>query len=210
MLPKTHKLRTDVVKLIDIINLNIKELRNAKRDVQVLLDQEVILKDDSLLDYVTERLDKVQFINRQITEYDKYKRIEHEHPRKCSSSERHYSRDLSYSLFHRSLSHVCKVIDLDFLEYRKRDDGELSPVLIYDVKQVGRINLQKEASRKRFVPAMTIYKKIADACKIPFWMVGYTQMMDEFEVNVIESIEPFECKTFMYSAEEYKKIIESL
>jgi hypothetical protein len=208
MLPNNHIRRKSIAELRDKIDELIIGLKEAKQKTTVLLEQEVLQKDDVLLNYVFAEIEKSDYVLKSINDYNRYKLIELSHSLQAKTAERTYRRDLAYSLFHRSFSSECQVIDLDFLEVRKQN-GIYKPVLIYDVK-MGQNLLKNIDQRRNRLLSMKVYSGIANQLNIPFWLVGYEPTLKYLDIYDIKNVIPLEYKLMRKTPLEYKGLIEAL
>ena len=208
MLPNNHLKRKGIAELRDKIDELIIGLKNAKQKTTLLLDQDILQKDEVLLNYVNTEIERCDFILKSIHDYDRYKLIESVHSLQAKTAERTYRRDLGYSLFHRSFSSDCQVIDLDFLEVRKQK-GTYKPVLIYDVK-MGQNLLHDIDKRRNRLLSMKVYSGIAEQLDIPFWLVGYESTLKYLDIYDIESVVPLKYNLMRKTPIEYKQLIEAL
>ena len=143
-------------------------------------------------------ISKTEYLKRCEDAYDNYAKIEQTYPRQCAP-ERWYFRDISFSLWHRSLSQKCYTIDLDFIEMRNQ-----TPTMLYDIKS-GKFNI--DTPRKDYLKT---YKMVADAIDIPFCVVKHNDDMTRFEVYHIEDISPnLKYNKEVFNESEMRNFIES-
>lgn len=208
MLPNNHLNRKSIAELRDKIDELILGLKSAKQRTIILLDQEVLQKDETVLNYVISEIERCDYLLKSINDYDRYKLIESIHNLKAKTAERTYRRDLAYSLFHRSFSPDCQVIDLDFLEVRKHN-SIYEPKLLCDVK-IGSNLLRNIEQRRNRILSMKVYSSIAEQLEIPFWIVGYEPTLKYLDIYDITKVMPLEYNLMRKTPSDYKRIIEAL
>lgn len=211
MIPKKHRSRNEIITLQNHITQVIKEMKAFSSILDFTLHQTFLnRRDDALIKFVDDRVAYAKYLTRCISAFDNYQYIEAVYPAHSFTPERTHFRDISFSLWHRSLNKKCYALDLDFLEMRK-EDGVWKPKMIYDVKRgVFDINRLKEWNND-YLNHLTVYKSFADVLDIPFAVISYSPDMSSFTMYSIDSAPPeLEYRTTSMKEPAMRSFIESL
>ena len=212
MLRNEHADRKDLINLKKNINKKIELLKKAKKDIDLLLNQEVLTTDIDILKFIETLLGDARYLIGCLDDYQTYQEIERKHPPQAFTKERTYKRDLCLSVFHRSMNRQCHVFDLDLSEVRKIN-GNLIPVLLIDAKK--NLNLEKFIKfRESYFTSLRVYHMVAQKLGVPFWIVGYFPPKMNIIVYKIIGISKdttdLDFKKEEMTAEQFKQVIEKL
>ena len=211
MIPNTHSARNGIITLHNKIAQVIKELKAFSSLLDDTIHQSFLdPRDETLIEFIERRVQYAEYLTRCISAYNTYQHIEQKYPIKSYTPERTHFRDISFSLWHRSLDRKCYTLDLDFLEMRK-EDGVWKPKMIYDVKH-GSFDIDRlKEWNNDYLSHLTAYKSFADALNIPFAVISYNSDMSNFTVYSIDSAPPnLEYQTARLTEPAMRSFIESL
>jgi len=211
MIPDTHDARNGIITLQNKIGRIIKELKAFSSLLDDTVHQTFLdPRDENLIEFVEGRVQYAEYLTRCISAYDTYQHIGQEYQIKSYTPERTYFRDISFSLWHRSLDRKCYTLDLDFLEMRK-EDGVWKPKMIYDVKR-GSFDISRlKEWNNDYLSHLTAYKSFADALDIPFAVISYKSDMSFFDMHTISNAPPnLEYQTVHLKEPAMRAFIESM
>jgi len=211
MIPATHRSRDEIIALQNNIGQVIKEMKAFSSLLDSTLHQSFLnRRDDALLKFVEDRIAYAKYLTRCISAFDNYQSIECAYPAKSFTPERTHFRDISFSLWHRSLDPKCYTLDLDFLEMRK-EDGVWNPKMVYDIKR-GTFDIDRLKDwNNDYLSHLTAYKSFADALNIPFAVIAYKPDLSRFTAYHIDEAPPnLEYRTVNLDESAMRSFIESL
>lgn len=114
-------------------------------------------------------------------------------------------RDLTYSKFHRTFGYQCYAMNLDWIEYRRKD-GTYKIVAIIEDKD-DRANVGQWMSKKS-----DVFLQIADALNVPAYLVLHNcneETANTPEVWKFRVINLKQKKEKIFNKDEYRKFIET-
>lgn len=117
--------------------------------------------------------------------------------------ERHNTRDLSYSNWHRTLPDFCYMIDLDSIEWRSnRGIVAFVEVALRDEKQT----IDQQLETKTF--EITILTELSQKLAVPSYIVFYNESLTTFNIYLVKDQQ---CKHLATSGRnEYSWFIQNL
>lgn len=114
-------------------------------------------------------------------------------------------RDLTYSKFHRTFGYQCYAMNIDWIEYRRKN-GTFKIVAIIEDKDI-RANVVKWMEKKS-----SVFLQIADALNVSAYLVLHNcneQTANTPEIWKFKVINLKQKKEKIFNKNEYQKFIES-
>ena len=114
-------------------------------------------------------------------------------------------RDLTYSKFHRTFGYQCYAMNLDWIEYRRKD-GTYKIVAIIEDKD-SRANVGQWMDKKS-----SVFLAIANALNVPAYLVLHNcneQTASSPDAWVFRVINLNQKKEKLFNKDEYKEFIET-